>query len=177
MVASQLKEVESVLQRVYATIDPHPAFSAVRFLSRISRGRGHLATTINDPDLDLSSHSPETILSSSQINALAVSVFLSFNLGVPSIPIEATILDDPLQSLDDVNLLGLIDLLRRAKENRQLVISTHDTRFGQLLQRKLRPIRNGQRTLVIEFTDWHREGPVFETWEIEAEMDRVLAVA
>jgi hypothetical protein len=32
------------------------------------------------------------------------------NLGLPAPPIETAMLDDRLQSLDDVNLLGLIDL-------------------------------------------------------------------
>jgi hypothetical protein len=41
-------------------------------------------------------------------------------------PLESAILDDPLSSLDDINLLGLIDLLRRTKDQRQLFVSTHE---------------------------------------------------
>lgn len=70
-------------------------------------------------------------------------------------------MDDPLQSLDDINLLGLVDLLRRTKDARQLVVvSTHDPRFGALLERKLRPIGSSQRTIVIEFEGWGRKGPI-----------------
>ncbi|CAN5532686.1 hypothetical protein BH24ACT24_BH24ACT24_00550 [soil metagenome] len=94
------------------------------------------------------------------MNALAVSVFLALNLGVRTLPMQAVILDDPLQSLDDVNLLGLIDLLRRTKDQRQLLVSTHDERFGRLLARKLRPVQDEQRTRVIELSGWGPGGPV-----------------
>ena len=160
VVAAQLEQTDPLLQRIYATADPHPSFRAVRLLTRIARGRGRLNTAVLDPHAGLSSESPEAVLSSSQMNALAVSVFLALNLGVRTLPMQAVILDDPLQSLDDVNLLGLIDLLRRTKDQRQLLVSTHDERFGRLLARKLRPVQNGQRTRVIELGGWGPAGPV-----------------
>lgn len=168
VVESRLKDVETLLQNIYSTIDPHPAFRTVRFLTSLYRGHGLLDTQIDDSARQVSSDSPQTILSSSQMNALAVAVFLSFNLAVRSLPLHAAILDDPLQSLDDVNLLGVIDLLRRVRDKRQLFISTHDVRFGQLLELKLRPIRN-QQTLVIELTGWDRQGPKVVTRELAAD--------
>jgi hypothetical protein len=62
--------------------------------------------------------------------------------------------------LDDVNLLGLVDLLRRMKDQRQICVSTHDARFGNLLARKLRPRSAADRTIVIELEGWSRTGPV-----------------
>ena len=69
------------------------------------------------------------MLSSSQLNVLAVAIFLSLNLAIPTLPLQLVALDDPLQSLDTVNLLGLADLLRRVKANRHVIISTHDDRL------------------------------------------------
>ena len=48
-------------------------------------------------------------------------------------------MDDPIQYLDSINVLSFIDLLRTiiTKEKRQIVISTHDKNFYQLLQKKL----------------------------------------
>jgi DNA repair exonuclease SbcCD ATPase subunit len=100
------------------------------------------------------------------MNALAVCMFLSLNLGVSIPPLESAILDDPLQSLDDINLLGLIDLLRRTKDKRQLLVSTHDVRFGNLLARKLRPGSSEQRTVVIELNGWSRTGPIVTTRDV-----------
>lgn len=160
VVAAQLERIEPMLQRIYSTTDPHPSFRAVRLLTRVARGRGRLNAAIDDSVAELSTEAPEVVLSSSQMNALAVSVFLALNLTVPTLPLQAAMLDDPLQSLDDVNLLGLMDLLRRTKDQRQLLISTHDARFGRLLARKLRPVREDQRTRVIELNGWSRTGPV-----------------
>ena len=86
-------------------------------------------------------------------------------------------LDDPLQSLDDVNLLGLIDLLRRLTFRRQLIISTHDSRFGELLQRKLRPVAEDQRTRVIVLEGWGRNGPQSRSYDVDRDIRGLRIVA
>lgn len=169
VVGAHLNEIEPLLQRIYATADPHPAFRVVRLLTSMSRGRGGVTPVVQDPAFNILSDSPETTLSSSQLNVLAVSVFLALNLAFASLPLRTAILDDPLQSLDDLNLLGLIDLLRRTRERRQLLISTHDARFVELLERKLRPVAEGQRTLVLELNGWGRDGPVTNKRELPRE--------
>lgn len=177
VVATRLDEIDPLLQRIYATADPHPSFRAVRLLTKIARGRGRLNATVLDPKAELSSDAPSAVLSSSQLNALAVSVFLALNLGVPSLPMRAVMLDDPLQSLDDVNLLGLIDLLRRTKDQRQLLVSTHDLRFGRLLTRKLRPVGEGQRTRVIALDAWGPHGPTVHQEDVARDGDRLRIAA
>jgi DNA repair exonuclease SbcCD ATPase subunit len=169
VVEQRLTEISPLLQSIYARIDPHPAFRLVSFLSRVIRGKGHLATVISDPIENKDSDSPASVLSSSQVNALAVAVFLSLNLGIPAPPLAAAVLDDPLQSLDDINLLGLVDLLRRSKDRRQLLVSTHDARFGALLARKLRPSTPEQRTVVVELEGWSRRGPNVAVREIKSD--------
>lgn len=166
LVKDQLREIEPVLQRIYETCDPHPALKAVRLVSGMFRGRGHLGTVIEDPENENArSDDPARILSSSQINVLAVSLFLALNLTVRNLPLQCAILDDPLQSLDDLNLLGLVDVLRHVKDQRQMFISTHDHRFGGLLRRKLRPVEPGQRTRIVEISDWSREGPIINQYD------------
>lgn len=172
LVKDQLREIEPVLQRIYETCDPHPALKAVRLVSSIFRGRGQLGTVVEDPENETArSDDPARILSSSQINVLAVSLFLALNLTVRSLPLQCAILDDPLQSLDDLNLLGLVDVLRHVKDQRQTFISTHDLRFGMLLRRKLRPVEPGQRTRIIEMSDWSREGPTINQFDALHEVD------
>ncbi|NOT00469.1 MAG: hypothetical protein HOP29_07555 [Phycisphaerales bacterium] len=169
VVEQRLGEISPLLQSIYARIDPHPAFRIVTFLSRIARGKGHLSTVVTDPIESKDCEHPAAVLSSSQVNALAVAVFLSLNLGIASPPLSAAMLDDPLQSLDDINLLGVIDLLRRAKDRRQMLVSTHDARFGSLLARKLRPSSSSQRTLMVELDGWSRRGPCIESHDIKAD--------
>jgi DNA repair exonuclease SbcCD ATPase subunit len=169
VVQERLREIGPLLQSIYARIDPHPTFRMVTFLSRVVRGRGQLSTVVSDPIEEKACDLPAAVLSSSQVNALAVCVFLALNIGVPKPPLSVAILDDPLQSLDDINLLGLLDLLRRAKDRRQLLVSTHDVRFGSLLSRKLRPSNQQGRTIVIELNGWSRLGPIVVTREVKSD--------
>jgi DNA repair exonuclease SbcCD ATPase subunit len=169
VVEERLREINPLLQNIWSRIDPHPAFRLVSFFSQALRGKGQLSTTLSDPIEDKKCEVPSTMLSSSQINALAVSVFLALNIGIPKPPLPVAILDDPLQSLDDINLLGLVDLFRRTKDRRQFIVSTHDARFGSLLSRKLRPGYQAGRILVIELDLWNRHGPIVATREVKAD--------
>jgi ABC-type lipoprotein export system ATPase subunit len=85
---------------------------------------------------------------------------------MPAPPLDALILDDPLQSLDEINLLGMVDLFRRAKAQRQLIIATHDHRFAALLRRKLRPVSMEQTLALVRLEDWQAAGPI-----VHQEMD------
>ena len=158
IVDEELQRIDPLLQRIWSGIDPHPSLRAVNLVSRHRYGRGRLSMEVRDEVDDVSSESPETVLSSSQLNALAVTLFLTLNLGTQSPLVPATVLDDPFQALDDVNLLGLIDLLRRVRGGRQLILATHEHKFGRLLARKLRPIDENQTTKLIEFDNWNRTG-------------------
>jgi DNA repair exonuclease SbcCD ATPase subunit len=177
VVQERLNDISPLLQSIYSRIDPHPSFRVVRFLSRIVRGRGQLSTIVSDPVENKESAFPSVVLSSSQLNALAVAVFLALNIGVPQPPLPIAMLDDPLQSLDDINLLGLVDLLRRTKAQRQLLVSTHDSRFGNLLARKLRPTRAGERTTVIELEGWSRTGPTVRAHNVTSDPAPLRLVA
>jgi predicted ATPase len=169
VVTDRVKEIEPLLRELYSRIDVHPAFRVVRFLASVTGGKGRLSTVVSDPLSGVECDSPATVLSSSQMNALAVCAFLSLNLGISQPPLQAIILDDPLQSLDDVNLLGLVDLLRRTKDQRQLCVSTHDVRFGNLLARKLRPRSPQQRTVIIELDGWSRTGPIVSSRDVNCD--------
>lgn len=164
-VNSQIKKIAPLLQKIYTRIDPHPTFRTAELRSHISYGKGRIETPVTDPrnaggriEVD----SPATVFSSSQTNALAVSIFLAINLSSAGMPLNAAILDDPLQSLDDINLLGLLDALRRMRGRRQLLISTHDENFAALLERKFRPLEQGQKTSVVRLRNWERSGVSLE---------------
>ncbi len=177
IVSTELQRIEPLLQRIYAQVDPHPSFRAVNFLTRTVRGRGRLWTSLGDRTAEVSVEEPSIVLSSSQLNVLAVSTFLSLNLAIDSLPLQVVALDDPLQSLDTVNLLGLADLLRRIKASRQVLVSTHDERLAVLLARKLRPVSAGEQTRLIRLQAWSREGPTVEQEAIPADVPPLRLVA
>jgi DNA repair exonuclease SbcCD ATPase subunit len=168
-VGQRLDSVSTLLQKIYSKVIPHPTFRRVRLTPSFSYNRGRLNPYVVDPDGDFDEHDPFAVMSSSQINVVALSIFLALNLGVKNVPLKTLMLDDPLQSLDDINLLGLMDLIRRAREHRQMILSTHDSRLADLLKRKLRPVEPRHTTQVFHFRDWTRNGPVIHASEIERE--------
>jgi hypothetical protein len=177
LVGKELQRIEPLLQRVFATMDPHPSFRAVSFLTKASRGKGQLWTALDDHVGDVRVQDPSLVLSSSQLNVLAVAVFLAFNLAIPTLPLQVVALDDPLQSLDTVNLLGLADLLRRVKATRQVIVSTHDERLAKLLERKLRPVESGQRTVRIDLQGWSTHGPTAVQVDVEPDVTPLRLVS
>uniref|UniRef100_UPI0026005CD9 AAA family ATPase n=1 Tax=uncultured Flavobacterium sp. TaxID=165435 RepID=UPI0026005CD9 len=54
-------------------------------------------------------------------------------------PLECIFIDDPIQSMDSINILSTIDLLRSivVNNNRQIILSTHDANFHNLLRKKI----------------------------------------
>lgn len=63
-------------------------------------------------------------MSSGQISALSLAFFLSLNRVYSSVPM--IMIDDPSQSLDEINIASLTDLLRCELKDRQLIVSSHE---------------------------------------------------
>lgn len=176
-VADRLKQLKPLLRQFYAAIDPHPTFRSVEIATRQFGGKHRLTPVLRDDEVQVDVTEPGETLSTSQANALAVSLFLSFNLGFAPTHVKSLILDDPLQNLDDVHLLGLVDLLRKILPHRQLIVTTHDHAFASLLARKLRPVSEDFRTTYIRFTKWDRNGPGIEQWDVPAEKSPMKLVS
>lgn len=104
---------------------------------------------------------PSTIFSASQLNILAVAVFLALNLRMES-PLRVMMLDDPIHSMDDLNVLGFCDVVRQIKEKKQLFISTHNRDLYGLLLSKLRPSHPTETVKGFWFADWSEEGPTIQ---------------
>lgn len=177
LVDARVTRIQPLVDRIYARMDPHPSFTDVSLATSYHGGRGRLQPLVADPTAGLTEKDPYPLFSSSQLNALAVSLFLGLNLGTSGAPLRVVMLDDPLQSLDDVNLLGLVDTLRRTKAVRQLVVSTHDQRFTNLLQRKLRPVGDDGQTRVFTFSDWDEQGPRVQPADVRAEEEAFRVAA
>ena len=178
-VDDELVRIDDLLQGIYAAVDPHPEFKAVQLLTRRHRGRGQLWTKLeaDGHGKPVTIEEPRTVLSSSQLNVLAVATFMALNLSIKDLPLEVLALDDPLQSLDNVNLLGFADLLRRLRGRRQLIVSTHDDRLAGLLERKLRPLTEHERTMTFWLDAWDRSGPVVTAREVARDERTLRLVA
>ena len=101
---------------------------------------------------------PRFFLSGAQLNALALSFFLSFARRQQWCRLRALLLDDPVQHLDDLDAVALLDLLREialvreGPAQRQMVLSTCDLNLYHLALRKfaaLDPAKIRPRTYTI----------------------------
>ena len=74
-------------------------------------------------------------MSSGQLSAVAISFLLCMNqvYGKHN-PCSVLLIDDPVQTIDDVNMVGLVDILRYEFEDRQIFISTHEQTFEWFLR-------------------------------------------
>jgi len=177
VVMRKIGDISPLLNKIYWRINPHPSFSEVAFNSSLYYGKGQMTIQVADVlHQESIVRDPEVIFSSSQLNALAVSIFLSFNIGTDFAKLPLTILDDPLQSLDELNLLGLVDVLRRLKLNRQLIVTTHESRLKLLLSNKLRPTKPGEAVILCSFTNWTRKGPELTVSRIEGQETKFKVV-
>lgn len=71
-----------------------------------------------------SEHDAVMSMSSGQVSALSLAFFLSLNKVYANVPI--ILIDDPSQSLDEINVASLTDLLRCELKHCQLILSSHE---------------------------------------------------
>ncbi|KTT10730.1 DNA repair protein [Pseudomonas oryzihabitans] len=144
---------EDLINVIYKKIDPHPSFKKVEFKSDFDSDNPGLNIVVSDEEGVLIS--PILYFSAAQSNILSLSVFLASALHATDDegkPIDVIMIDDPIQSMDSINILSTIDLLRSIclQFNKQVIISTHDENFFRLLQRKIPAEIFGAKFLQLE---------------------------
>lgn len=146
-----------LINAIFTRLDIHPTFREFGFHTERYHEVGHLRPWVYDRRREKEGNALH-VLSAAQLNSLAICLFLALNLERDS-ELRTAILDDPVQSLDDVNLLSLADLLRTVRGRRQVIVSTHDEVLAELLIRKLRPLRESDATAVVTIDQWGEAGP------------------
>lgn len=144
---------EDLINSIYRKIDPHPAFKKVEFKSDFDSDRPGLNIVVSDGAGGLIS--PILYFSAAQTNILSLSIFLANALHAKDDegnPVDVILIDDPIQSMDSINILSTIDLLRSIclQFDKQVIISTHDENFFGLLQRKIPAQIFGSKFLQLE---------------------------
>jgi exonuclease SbcC len=94
---------------------------------------------------------PAAMLSAGNLNTAALTLFLALHLSVPT-QLPWIILDDPVQSMDEVHIAQFAALLRTlSKEHRrQVVIAVHDRPLFDYLSLELSPAYAGDELITIE---------------------------
>lgn len=160
---------------VFDRLAPNPAFTELLARQDVMRNRNQIIPTVRDPETGTEAN-PAIVFSEGQLNVVALSYFLGMSLNAREAALPFLVLDDPLQALDVIAMLGFSDLCRQIRERRQLIVTTHDRRFGEVLVRKLSPRSNHDSLVVHDFDGWGRDGPVIHTSRPEvAPIMRLLA--
>ncbi|MGF9712191.1 hypothetical protein ABEX19_09170, partial [Paenibacillus naphthalenovorans] len=125
-------------------------------ITNTERGTNFIGQTQLEDKIDLYL---DQIFSAAQLNILALSIFLGLGLTQRYSQLQQLFMDDPIQSMDDVNILAFIDVLRAIMDskysNKHIVVSTHDEDFAQLLSIKMRNRKMVQYRIV----GYTEEGP------------------
>jgi DNA repair exonuclease SbcCD ATPase subunit len=166
---ARLRSIQPLVANIFQRLDPHPAFKTVEFELDTYYRKGTTSPLVIDQVENVSAD-PLLIFSTSQANIVALSYFIAMSLSADERGLPFLLLDDPVQSMDDVNVLGFADLCRHLRLRRQLIVSTHERRFASLLERKLAPRAEGSLTKIIRFTGWDRSGPTVSEHLVEAQL-------
>lgn len=131
-----------LINKLYNTIDPHPNYKKVRFECDFNQKKPRLLVIMESIKDDNDKIVPNLYLSTAQINILSFCIFMAkamFAKTDKGKDLDCIFVDDPIQALDDINILSMIDLLRNVAFtlNKQIVITTHDLNFFNLLQKKM----------------------------------------
>jgi DNA repair exonuclease SbcCD ATPase subunit len=159
------RELQEAERRARKTIDaimqilsPHRHLSRVRISSE-----GDILLRDND----LSEDVPARLYSSAgQINCIALAVFFAMASSTATSRLRCLLLDEPVQNLDDVNLLNFIELVRHVARSHQVILSTANANLAELLEVKLGlwAAAENQEVVMHEFMDFDRaDGPRLKT--------------
>lgn len=93
-------------------------------------------------------------MSSGQLSVVVIALTLALNLAYGNGKEGGILLiDDPIQSMDDINISALIDLLRHQFINHQLIFSTHEDEMAMYFNYKFEQL--GKKVKLIKMKDEH----------------------
>jgi DNA repair protein SbcC/Rad50 len=127
---------EDIINNIYNKIDPHPDFKGVKFIANFDLDNPRLDVLVTN-NSDEQKLIPNLYFSTAQINILSLSIFLASALNTTDY--DCIFIDDPIQSMDSINVLSAIDLIRGIVQTgqKQIILSTHDENFHNLLKKKM----------------------------------------
>lgn len=157
-VFSKLKET---IQTIFEQINSHPIFTKLDLTMDTYRNNNCLTINVSKEKgtSKIKANAP-FVFSSAQVNSIALAIFLAMSLKQKWSPLQLIGMDDPIQSMDEVNVISFIDLLRLFvdKHKKQIIISTHDESFYKLIMKKFRYYN----LATIEYEAYGDKGPTLK---------------
>lgn len=144
LIEKQIKSFfyEDLINDLYKRIDPHPDYKKVKFIPDFKDNKPKLNVCVYKEAGDKNFIIPNLYFSQAQLNILSLCIFLAKALNAKDDKgnsIDCIFVDDPIQSMDSINILSTIDLLRSivVNQKKQIILSTHDENFHNLLKKKI----------------------------------------
>jgi exonuclease SbcC len=121
---------------------------------------------------------PGAMLSAGNLNTAALTLFIALHLSVPK-ELPWLILDDPVQSMDDVHIAHFAALLRTlSKEHgRQIMIAVHDRQLFEYLRLELSPAFPDDSLLTLELSRGPRRDSVCVSTRLSFKEETALLAA
>jgi DNA repair protein SbcC/Rad50 len=91
------------------------------------------------------------LLSSGQLSATVISLMLVLNKVFNKSKLGVIFIDDPLQTLDEINAHSLVELLKYNFNDQQLMLSTHEDRYSKFIRYKYEKF--GLNTMSVNMKD------------------------
>ncbi|MBV7310188.1 recombinase RecF [Acinetobacter sp. CWB-G5] len=164
--SEKVKKLRNTLESVERTYADHTISEielifhiySGRLIQNYQRGLGLFIESGDGKQLrfltaEKSEHDAILSMSSGQISALSLAFFLSLNKVYADTPL--ILVDDPSQSLDEVNIASLTDLLRCELRNSQLLLSSHEEDISSYM--RYRFIKAGLKTCSLNMQSLAKE--------------------
>lgn len=75
-------------------------------------------------------------MSSGQLSAVLLAFSLTLSKIYSGDSFQTILIDDPIQCMDDINMISFVELLRREFSSSQIILSTHEDAFSNYIQYK-----------------------------------------
>lgn len=86
-------------------------------------------------------------MSSGQLSAVLLSFSLALNKIYAGDNFNTLLIDDPIQCMDDINMVSFVELLRQEFADTQIIMSTHEETFSNFIQYKFNKFRQDSKAI------------------------------
>lgn len=137
-----VKEISEPLQKIYKRLNRHTNIQAID-LTR--EGKTNTKAKLNANMMSNDKVYVPNVLSTGQISVVSLAIYLTIAMGQKENPFRCYFMDDPIQTMDDLNILSFVDLIRTELTHNsanpgfldQLFITTCDEDLEQLIAFKM----------------------------------------
>lgn len=81
-------------------------------------------------------HDAINYLSSGQLSGLVIALTLALNTVYDHKALSVILIDDPVQTMDEINVASLVELLRNDFSHKQIILSTHEEEISKYIRYK-----------------------------------------